>query len=292
MSEVTDVIASAEDALSGENHQEALRLAEKAIELQPESAKAWFMKGKALFHLAEYVGASDALDAAVGRGIQGDELASAKSMTAEAKRKQTLKAVKRDWYQTETHVIITILIKKVVVNDVNIDYGEDTLRFSVKIPNTDVTYDLQLQLAKKIAKEQCVFKVTPSKIEIKLKKAEGYRWNSLEADGSDDPNVKTIEAAPQPGPLPTYPTSAKKPKDWNKLEKEVKEEEKEEKPEGDAALNKLFQQIYGDASDETKRAMNKSFQESNGTVLSTNWGEIGAKDTEMQCPDGMEFKKY
>ena len=105
---------------------------------------------------------------------KGDELASAKSMTAEAQRKQTLKAVKRDWYQTETHVIITILIKKVVVADVNIDYGDDTLRFSVKIPNTDVTYDLQLLLAKKIAKEQCVFKVTPSKIEIKLKKGGGW----------------------------------------------------------------------------------------------------------------------
>lgn len=56
-----------------------------------------------------------------------------------------------------------------------------------------------------------------------------------------------------------YPSSSHYTKNWDKLVGEIKEEEKNEKLEGDAALNKLFQQIYSDGSDEVKRAMNKSF---------------------------------
>ena len=33
-------------------------------------------------------------------------------------------------------------------------------------------------------------------------------------------------------------------------------------------------------------------QESGGTVLSTNWSEIGGKKTEVKPPDGMEYKKW
>ena len=57
---------------------------------------------------------------------------------------------------------------------------------------------------------------------------------------------------------PSYPSSSAKKKDWEKIEAEVLNQE-EEKTEGDAALNQLFQKIYADGNDEIKKAMNKSF---------------------------------
>ena len=38
--------------------------------------------------------------------------------------------------------------------------------------------------------------------------------------------------------------------------------------------------------------MNKSFVESGGTVLSTNWGDVGSKTVEGTPPQGLEMKKW
>lgn len=54
----------------------------------------------------------------------------------------------------------------------------------------------------------------------------------------------------------------------------------------------VFQKLYKDADDDTRKAMVKSYTESGGTVLSTNWKEISKKRTEIRPPDGMEFKKW
>ena len=56
-----------------------------------------------------------------------------------------------------------------------------------------------------------------------------------------------------------YPSSSHYTRNWDKLVSDIKKEEKEEKPEGNEAMNKLLQQIYGDGSDEVRKAMNKSF---------------------------------
>ncbi|WOL12531.1 hypothetical protein Cni_G21298 [Canna indica] len=141
-----------------------------------------------------------------------------------------------------------------------------------------------------IIPEKCRYLVLSTKVEIRLSKAEAITWTSLEYnENAVPPKINTLPAATSH--KPSYPSSKSKV-DWDKLEAEMKKQEKEEKLEGDAALNKFFQDIYRDADEDTKRAMRKSFVESNGTVLSTNWNEVGSKKVEGSAPDGMEMKKW
>lgn len=195
--------------------------------------------------------------------------------------------VSHDWYQTETQVVVEVRIKKLKADECKIEIGDTSLSVTAPLP-TGSEYSLMLDLAHPIVPAQSSYKVLSTKIEIKLRKGEGVRWACLEGDG----------AAPLPGgslPPASATGGVKAPyasgRDWSKIDKDLSAEA-EEKKEGEAALNEMFQKIYGDANDDVKRAMNKSFQESGGTVLSTNWGDIGKEKTEVKPPDGMEWKKY
>ncbi|CAK0841574.1 unnamed protein product [Prorocentrum cordatum] len=128
------------------------------------------------------------------------------------------------------------------------------------------------------------------KIEVKLaKKDVGLHWKDLEKQ-----EAPAEMPAYQPD-QPAYPTSNKAKRDWSQIDREIDAELKAEKPEGDEALNKLFKEIYDRADPETRRAMNKSYQTSGGTVLSTNWGEVARADYEGKDrptpPEGQVWAK-
>jgi suppressor of G2 allele of SKP1 len=154
---------------------------------------------------------------------------------------------------------------------------EKSLSVTVKLP-TGSDYSLELEpLAHEIVPKESKYDVLSTKIEIKLKKANaGVKWGVLEGE---DAIVGSV----------AYPSSAKHAKNWDALEKEINKEQ--EKPEGEAALNSLFQQLYKDADDDTKRAMLKSYTESSGTCLSTNWNEVSKGQVETKPPEGMVAKK-
>ncbi|KAJ2943377.1 hypothetical protein O0L34_g12187 [Tuta absoluta] len=201
--------------------------------------------------------------------------------------------IKHDWYQTESQVVVTILLKNAPADRVKVHYGDRSLSVTSAIPNSESEYSLELELAHEVVPDMCSYVVSPSKIEIKLRKKEGLRWTVLEGEGKTE-DVKAIPQAviDASGPPPPQQPPKLFRKDWDKIEKDIKKMEEEEKPEGDAALNALFQKIYGEGSDEVRRAMNKSFVESGGTVLSTNWDQVGKDTVEMKPPDGLEFKKW
>ncbi|XP_015916689.1 protein SGT1 homolog isoform X1 [Parasteatoda tepidariorum] len=194
--------------------------------------------------------------------------------------------IKYDWYQSDTHVVLNIMVKQVKPENVRIDLIDQQLKCTAKLPD-DSDFTFCVNLSHQVYSNEMKWKVFSTKIEIKLKKYEPLKWNSLEKKQTEN-----FSSSKGGNVVKVYPSSKPKKKDWDKLEQELKNEEANEKLEGEAALNQLFQKIYADASDETKKAMNKSFLESGGTVLSTNWNEVGEKKVEVKPPEGMEFKKW
>jgi suppressor of G2 allele of SKP1 len=81
-------------------------------------------------------------------------------------------------------------------------------------------------------------------------------------------------------------------KDWDKILKDLDKEEEEEISKGEGSVDQLFKTIYEKGGEEVRRAMNKSFTESGGTVLSTNWKDVSKSKVDVKPPDGCEYKEW
>ncbi|CAH1118604.1 unnamed protein product [Phaedon cochleariae] len=205
-------------------------------------------------------------------------------------KKGTL-SVSHNWYQTDRMVCIGVLVKSIKAEYFKVKIEDDKVTVSISHPSYEF-FELTINLLHKIQSDKSDYRLSAAKIEVNLLKVDGITWKTLEAPPKEE-NIEAIQTVPGPqfDKPPSYPTS-KKGKDWSLIEKEIIQQEAQEKPEGEEAVNKLFQEIYGKGSDEVKMAMNKSYMESGGTVLSTNWNEISKQKVDVKPPDGMEFKKW
>lgn len=187
---------------------------------------------------------------------------------------------KMDWFDSGKAIEISIFIKKINKNSIISKITPNSIDFKFKdSENFDYEYKID-NLFSNINENESYFKVYGTKLEIILIKKESITWNKLEKtqlDNSNDDDIKLSQIPKDESPassLPSAYTSTTK-KDWSKFKLEdddEKEEEESQDPEG------FFKKLYENADDDAKRAMMKSFLESNGTSLSTDWKDVGSRD--------------
>ncbi|KAF8198974.1 SGS domain-containing protein [Pholiota molesta] len=176
--------------------------------------------------------------------------------------------LRHEYYETDEKVTLSIF-----------DRGADPEQVSIKFEPRKFTYTHGEK-----ASDYTVGKV---KVEVRL-------MGRLVGDSPDPLTAPTVAA-----PAPSTSTGVRKPqKNWDALTTTILSSEKEKTTEedpnvgGDSTLNSFFQKIFGDADEDTKRAMMKSYQESGGTTLSTNWDEVKKAKVEVKPPAGAEWKKW
>ena len=223
--------------------------------------------------------------------------------------------IRHEWYQTHDMVVVTLFAKGVPKDKAVIEVLKRSLTVSFPLPSgSDFEFTLDPLFAD-IDESASTSKIMSTKVEFNLKKAvPGQKWPAIEGtepapegvtESNGDADFKRAVLSNQPS-APSYPTSSKSgPKNWDKvaqdLTKKPKKDEADGKDEGKDGLdddfegdpvNGFFQQLYKGADPDTRRAMMKSYQESNGTALSTNWSEVSKGKVETSPPDGMVAKKW
>ncbi|CAB4415183.1 unnamed protein product [Rhizophagus irregularis] len=88
---------------------------------------------------------------------------------------------RHDWYQTPTHIIMSIFAKKVDKQNSSITFKEKELDVDLKMPD-EKRFITTYPLYQLIDKENSTFEILTTKVEIKLKKANGISWPSLKSD--------------------------------------------------------------------------------------------------------------
>ncbi|CAA7265821.1 unnamed protein product [Cyclocybe aegerita] len=187
--------------------------------------------------------------------------------------------IRHEFYETDEKLTLSIFDKGADPAQFTYTHGEKTLVLE--------------PLKGQIDPDASDYTVGKVKVEVRLVKRAQGRWGELVGD-APDPLANTN----YPTPSEPAPAVRKPRKNWEGITTTILSSEKEKTTEedpnvgGDSTLNSFFQKIFGDADDDTKRAMMKSYSESGGTTLSTNWDEVKKGKVEVKPPSGSEWKKW
>jgi hypothetical protein len=191
----------------------------------------------------------------------------------------TASPVRVSFAQSVTQVLLDVYCKGRTQDQVRVSLNDHQV-LEVRIQSPEVQWSETYSLCFPVNK--MTLSITPYKIAIELDKQMAATWPKF---------VQTLEESKAAvAACPAYPTSNMKGRqtDWTAIEHAERKEEEEEPRTGDQALNHMFSKIFADGDDNMRRAMNKSYQTSGGTVLSTNWSEVSEKD---YAKESLEKKK-
>lgn len=199
---------------------------------------------------------------------------------------------RKDWYQSSKQVSISFFMDKSPVSsdDVEIELKADQI-LTVRCTLGKTKFDLCcINLAHQVEPQNFKVEIFTKKFELTLNKKDTVNWKTLEYNGSAGAEQAQVGASQKTiskteSSALRYPSSSKKNIDWNKLH--INDDENEEQQ----SVDQFFQSLYKNADADAKRAMMKSFIESNGTALNTDWSEVSKGKVETALPSGVDMKE-
>lgn len=212
--------------------------------------------------------------------------------------------IRHEWYQNNETVYFTLFAKGVPKDKATIDITSTSLSISFPLGDGSSSYECTFDpLYDAIDTTKTTTKILGTKVEILLAKSTpGQKWHALENpnptttssldDSITPPTAPSKSTVPQDeNKSPAYPTSSRSgPKNWDAITSTGADEEEE--VEGGDPANHFFKKLFKDSSPDVQRAMMKSYTESNGTALSTDWKEVSKGKVETSPPEGMESRRW